>query len=116
MNIETSDPIEALTSGQELFFRPLSYTITMRMLVVRCWAVDSSPRDDRYTMFEDCERMKVTWHGKLGPYKLSVRRLQTELLEIRDSTGEFEVICRDVTWIDNEDVPSFFRNLQSATL
>ena len=114
MQIETSDPIDVLTSGPDLFFRPLGYTITMGMLVARWWPADSTPRQSIYTVFEDCKHMKVSWHGKLGPYRLSLRRLQNEQLELRDSSGEFEVICRDVKRIAKDDIPSFFRNLVAA--
>jgi len=58
--------------------------------------------------------MKVSWQGELGPYKLLSRRTQHGLLELRDQSGEFEVVCRDVRRLPKDSVSTFYRNLSGA--
>jgi len=116
MQSGTSDQVDLLTRGSDMFVSPLSYTMALRMFVARCWPCDATPREGIYVVFENCTRMKVVWKGKAGPYRLSLRRTENKLLEVRDSTGEFTIVCGDVTQIEDPDVSSFFRNLKSATL
>lgn len=114
MQSKVNEPIQLLTSQSRFFLRPLGYTITLGMLITRWWNADSNPGQGFCIVFEGCERMKVSWQGELGPYKLSSRRTQNGSLEFRDPGGEFEVVCRDVRYLAKDEVAIFFRNLSGA--
>ena len=114
MQTDQIDPIQFLTSGNQLVVQPLGYTITLSMLTTR-WRDDSgSPRQDYVLLFEGCCRMKLSWKGELGPYDLSLQQSPNGLIEIRDSSGEFEIACRKIKYLNKNELPIFYLNLSGA--
>jgi hypothetical protein len=108
----STTPSGFLESTSELFVRPLHYTIVLGMFTTRWWWYsDGVFQGPVFIRFDHCRFLHTKWLGSLGPYTIDASGTNQGLLDVRDESGEFRVVCESLQFLGRADLPRFFRNM-----
>lgn len=119
INLKTpvpSDISKLFASTDDLYVRPLHFTIVLGMLVVRLWwYVGGQFRGPVFVRFDNCRFLKTKWSSQVGPYTLQYTHREDDTIMISSSNSEFCVVCDSVHTLCRDDLSLYFRSLRHVS-